>query len=663
VLAKASGTDYDTEWTAVAGTGDVVGPAGAADGNFAAFDLATGKLIKDSGKSAADFAAASHNHAASAITSGSLAHERGGLEADVSAYSGLLKISGGTTSQITDNSSNWDTAYGWGNHASAGYAPLASPTFTGTVTVPGSNFTVGASLPFADTAGSLTLQNVDALDETTEATIEAAIDTLANLNSIQGVSFTMGAYAATLLNTANEAAFKAAVNLEAGTDFYSVSGADAAFQPLDADLTSIAGLSTTAAGRSALTIADPGVDRVLAWDDSAGAVAPIALADLTAEAAPASGDYLLAYRAEGDLVKVNWSDLPGAGGGISNVVEDTTPQLGGNLDVNGQKIVSVSNGNIDIEPDGTGNVLLGNLAFDADQAVGAGQDNHVLTYDNATGLISLEVAASAPVSSVNGETGAVVLDADDIDDAATTNKFTTSGDISKLAAIEANADVTDAGNVGSAIHGASAKTTPVDADTVPLIDSEASNVLKKVTWANIKATLKTYLDTLYQPVAAALTSWASVTRASGFDTFAATPSSANLKSLITDETGSGGALVFATGPTLTDPVITGAILEDIYQITDGAAFEVDPSNGTIQYITLGAARTPKATNFANGESILLHVNDGSAYTLTWTDATWGGSGVVWEGGSAPTLATSGYTVIALWKFGDQVYGKHVGDVA
>lgn len=46
---------------------------------------------------------------------------------------------------ITNNSANWNTAYGWGNHASANYitaaalspyAPLASPTFTGTVTAP-----------------------------------------------------------------------------------------------------------------------------------------------------------------------------------------------------------------------------------------------------------------------------------------------------------------------------------------------------------------------------------------------------------------------------------------------------------------------------------------------------------------------------------------------
>jgi hypothetical protein len=79
----------------------------------------------------------------------------------------------------------------------------------------------------------------------------------------------------------------------------------------------------------------------------------------------------------------------------------------------------------------------------------------------------------------------------------TTNKVYTATEQTKLSNIEQNADVTDAGNVGSSIHGSSAKTTPVDADTLVLIDSEASNVLKKVSWSNIKATLKTYFDGIY----------------------------------------------------------------------------------------------------------------------------------------------------------------------
>lgn len=54
--------------------------------------------------------------------------------------------------------------------------------------------------------------------------------------------------------------------------------------------------------------------------------------------------------------------------------------------------------------------------------------------------------------------------------------------------------------IGALINGASSKSTPVDADYVGLMDSAASNVLKKLSWANIKATLKTYFDTLYAPL-------------------------------------------------------------------------------------------------------------------------------------------------------------------
>ena len=118
-----------------------------------------------------------------------------------------------------------------------------------------------------------------------------------------------------------------------------------------------------------------------------------------------------------------------------------------------------------------------------------------------------------------------------------------------------------------------------------------------------------------------------------------------------------------TAKTLTDPAIIGTILEDVFTITDGEAFEIDPGNGSIQLTTLGANRTPKATNFAAGEAVTLMVDDGSAYTLTWSDTTFGTSGVVWKtgAGAAPTLNTIGFTVIVFWKVGTQVYGARVGD--
>lgn len=101
---------------------------------------------------------------------------------------------------------------------------------------------------------------------------------------------------------------------------------------------------------------------------------------------------------------------------------------------------------------------------------------------------------------------------------STDKRFMTDAQETKLDSVEANADVTDAANVGTAIDGSTAKTTPVDADTMPLIDSAASNVLKKVTWANIKTTLKSYFDSL----TTTLTN-KRITKRVGTDTSSATP--------------------------------------------------------------------------------------------------------------------------------------------
>lgn len=89
----------------------------------------------------------------------------------------------------------------------------------------------------------------------------------------------------------------------------------------------------------------------------------------------------------------------------------------------------------------------------------------------------------------------------------------------------------------------------------PLSDLEAdANVARPIvaggTGASSASGARTALGlaigTDVQAYDADLASWAGVTRASGFDTFAATPSSANLRSLLTDETGTGAAL-FAGG--------------------------------------------------------------------------------------------------------------------
>jgi hypothetical protein len=65
----------------------------------------------------------------------------------------------------------------------------------------------------------------------------------------------------------------------------------------------------------------------------------------------------------------------------TNIVNDTTPQLGGDLDVNGQDIVSVSNGAIELAPDGTGKVTIkGNATGGSGQLVlNCEQNSHGIT--------------------------------------------------------------------------------------------------------------------------------------------------------------------------------------------------------------------------------------------------------------------------------------------
>ena len=70
---------------------------------------------------------------------------------------------------------------------------------------------------------------------------------------------------------------------------------------------------------------------------------------------------------------------------ITAVVDDTSPQLGGDLDVNGNSIVSASAGNIAITPDTTGRVVIDGLTYpDAD-----GTNGQVMT-TNGSGVVSFQ---------------------------------------------------------------------------------------------------------------------------------------------------------------------------------------------------------------------------------------------------------------------------------
>ena len=136
----------------------------------------------------------------------------------------------------------------------------------------------------------------------------------------------------------------------------------------------------------------------------------------------------------------------------------------------------------------------------------------------------------------------------------------------------------------------------------------------------------------------------------GVATFLATPSSANLASAVTDETGSG-ALVFGTNAALTNPTVT-SYTETVYALSGTA---IDPANGTIQTKTLGA-NTTFTESLADGQSVVLMVNP-STYTVTWPTMTWINTS---GSGTAPTLEASSTNVVVIWQVGGTVYGNWAG---
>lgn len=149
------------------------------------------------------------------------------------------------------------------------------------------------------------------------------------------------------------------------------------------------------------------------------------------------------------------------------------------------------------------------------------------------------------------------------------------------------------------------KTTPVDADSLGVADSAASGVRKKLTWANLKATLKTYFDTLYATVGQTFyigTTSVAVNRASGALTLAGitlttpdigTPSAGNLSNCTADGTNAVG---FRTIPQNSQSTAYTAVLADsgkhiLHPSADTTARTMTiPANSSVAY-PIGTALT------------------------------------------------------------------------
>lgn len=153
-----------------------------------------------------------------------------------------------------------------------------------------------------------------------------------------------------------------------------------------------------------------------------------------------------------------------------------------------------------------------------------------------------------------------------------------------------------------------AYTTGIDTWAEAAITAFGRSILDDADAATARTSLGLVIGTDVQAYDADLASWASVTRASGFDTFAATPSSANLAALLSDETGTG-ANVHATSPTLVTPVLGVATATSVNKLAITA-----PATGSTLAVADGKTLTASNT-------LTLAGTDGTTLTFPSVSST------------------------------------------
>jgi hypothetical protein len=257
------------------------------------------------------------------------------------------------------------------------------------------------------------------------------------------------------------------------------------YQPLDSDLTAIAALTTTAYGRAFLTLADAAAGRTALSLGTASLLASdtdtslSANSDSRAATQKATKAYVDALIAASDAVVYKGAtdcsgnpNYPAADAGhlyVASVAGRIGGAAGTKVEVGDFFICRV---------DGS--------AAGTQAAVGA---NWNVIQTNLVGaVIGPASATDGHVAFFDGATGQLIKD-------------------SGLTLAGTNTGDETAASVATILHAATGKTTPVDADELPIIDSAASNALKKLTFANLKVWVKAYADTLYGAVAT-INTWA-----------------------------------------------------------------------------------------------------------------------------------------------------------
>ncbi len=271
------------------------------------------------------------------------------------------------------------------------------------------------------------------------------------------------------------------------------------------------------------------------------------------------------------------------------------------LDISGDLLIQASDVFIDQDLDVTGIVVASGFTGP-------------LT-GNVTGNVSGNVSGSS--GSCTGNAATVTTNAN------LTGDVTSTGNATAIAAgVIVNADVNASAAIALTKLAAATVSRALVSDVSGFV-SAATTTATEIGYVNgVTSAIQTQLNGK-QTLDSDLTSWAGVTRASGFDAFAATPTSANLISLVTDETGSG-ALVFATSPALVTPSLGVATATSVNKVAITA-----PATGST--LTIANGKTFTASN-----TLTITATDGSTLAI----------------GAGGTLGTAAYTASSAYQPSD-----------
>ena len=228
-----------------------------------------------------------------------------------------------------------------------------------------------------------------------------------------------------------------------------------------------------------------------------------------------------------------------------------------------------------------------------DVSTTAPSNGQVLQYNSTSSNYEpVTLSSTAPVDSVNSQTGAVVLDADDISDAATTNKFTTAANLTKLGNISVTQAV-DLDTMESDIATNNAKNTYPSADATKVGHISVTQAVDLDTMESNIATNNA--KNSYPSADATKVGHISVTQAVDLDTIESDVATNNAKVGITTQQAS-------------DITANNAKVSMVLGITAGTALEGDtviPTNNNqltngASYIT--ASSTDTLTNKSGSNS-------------------------------------------------------------